>query len=570
MRHPLDGPAGKPVSRDEGEGGAPEAIPHDEICDLEDRSWTERLLGWLAEPGLSGAAREEIVETLVVLDDPRAEAPLTGLLEAAALPDEVRAGAGRVLLGCGHVPAAPTLRRYWAGEDLVLRRHALRAMDLPEADLIAPVASDPEHPLHLDAICALDFDCEEPRLLVMKIAALGHADPRVRKAAADALAWDEPSIAEEELLLATGDADAEVAAAALKTLAAYPSQRCLRAVDALRRHASDRVQMEAEHTLRELCGPYSGFSFDGLSPAARQHVGSWMAPVRDLVAAGSEPEEHALLAPEIIFSGGRASPPSPALEDVAQGSAGALPGEAPQGEPSEDALSTEALLALYADLDGPWWERKDRFQVRFEDARHLAERQRVVAFLTAHPDRWVRGGAAQLFAGWNEVEALVRLTRDRNDLVRTSAIYWLCEVAPTPALAGLLWEHLQAPTTLRAHAVKTLSSYLMHARPEEALPRLVTLVREDRREGVRCAAVEGLGNLDAVAEVQALLPLLAEPPRVTWDVHLALLHVCEKLGVHPGKLDALREVDHAHVQAAIAPWMVTVAPVVAPGERAGT
>ncbi|WP_437817635.1 hypothetical protein [Sorangium sp. So ce1078] len=72
----------------------------------------------------------------------------------------------------------------------------------------------------------------------------------------------------------------------------------------------------------------------------------------------------------------------------------------------------------------------------------------------------------------------------------------------------------------------------------------------DRRES-RVSIVDALAKLGARAEIEALLPLLAEPPQVTWAVHVALLEACSRLGLHPGRCDALREVDNIDVQIAL-------------------
>ncbi|WP_437625662.1 hypothetical protein [Sorangium sp. So ce1151] len=90
-----------------------------------------------------------------------------------------------------------------------------------------------------------------------------------------------------------------------------------------------------------------------------------------------------------------------------------------------------------------------------------------------------------------------------------------------------------------------------HADPwirEQAAPLLVAWHEQEALLGLTHA----LARLGARSENEALLPLVGEPPQITWAIHLALLGACERLGVHPGRCEALREADNIDVQVALA------------------
>ncbi|XXX80247.1 hypothetical protein WMF30_15885 [Sorangium sp. So ce134] len=508
------------------------AIPHEEIRSAEDRSWTDRLLGWLVLPDLPEAEREEIATTLERVEDPRAAARLARIVEARELPEAAREAAGVILRSAGNPPGGAWLRAAWAEGDTVLRRHALLFMGRAEADLVEPVARDPAHPLHKEAIEAIALGFSEPRFQALKIAALGHPEAGVRKVAADALVWDEPVAAEAPLLRAAEDPVVDVAVAALETLHYYPSRRCLGAVAALCGHPDGRVRAAAAGCAVEIREARFRWALDRAGPAERRFLLAWMEPVRHLLGVLEDDDA------------------SEADDPAARGRISSSGGDRGSGVD----LEMNELLARYADLDGCWADRKERFEDRFRAAGRAADRGVLAAFLAGHPDPWIRERSAPLLAAWDEREGLLGLARDPAFYVRKSAMYWLGELSATRALAAPAWEHLGELGTTGTHALETLSTYVVHALREEAIPRLFTLARSDGREPVRRGAVDALAKLGARAEIEALLPLLDEPPQVTWAVHVALLSACEHLGLHPGRCDALREVDNIDVQLALAPW----------------
>src|SRR5258705_7868163 len=103
---------------------------------------------------------------------------------------------------------------------------------------------------------------------------------------------------------------------------------------------------------------------------------------------------------------------------------------------------------------------------------------------------------------------------------------------PAAASAELAWTHPGDARVTGTHAGETLSTYVHHADPAEAVARLEPLVRGDARESVRCGAVQALDALGARRTIERLAQeVLDQPPLVTWSVHLALLQACTRPGV---------------------------------------
>ncbi|MGW4244476.1 hypothetical protein [Nocardia sp. NPDC004722] len=76
---------------------------------------------------------------------------------------------------------------------------------------------------------------------------------------------------------------------------------------------------------------------------------------------------------------------------------------------------------------------------------------------------------------------------------------------------------------------------------------MIELARTDLREGIRAKSISLLGN-----HIAPLLPLLSEPPLLTWAVHTHLLYACRDSGRKPAAANLLRTVDNLHVAAALA------------------
>lgn len=500
----------------------PAGVPHEQIREAQDRSWTARLLEILVDPGVPEAEREETSRTLDGLEDPRAEAPLGRILGDRSRPPLLREAAGSILRSWGAVDRAE-LRRCHREGDRVEQRHALLAMDHGEADLVEPIARDPDHPLFREAILALEWGFQEPTFQALKIAALSHADPRVRQVAAEVLVADEPVAAEEALIGATHDADDAVAAAAADTLQYYRSRR------ALVRLGEMRLRGGAPGMLAEDSFEVVRWAFERAvqraQGAAREALVGWMRPVWDLLVLERQGSGHDGLAVD---------------EDPAPAARALVP------------IAAAELVAELSDPDGPWAEKKRRLGSADPATIEGPDRARLVGLLATHPDAGVRHEGASLLAAWDEQEALLALVDDPRFVVMKSAMFHLGRTTPSPAVARRALDHLRDPRAAGTHAYETLLTYVAHAPPAEAVPLLYRLVGDDDRESVRYHAVRALVKLGATREIARLLPLLAAPPDVTWGVHLALLDACERLDLPPRGLDFLRRADDVDVQAALA------------------
>ena len=73
-----------------------------------------------------------------------------------------------------------------------------------------------------------------------------------------------------------------------------------------------------------------------------------------------------------------------------------------------------------------------------------------------------------------------------------------------------------------------------------------------RPENLRRAAVHELNVFEAADAVGRLTGLLAEPPAVTWALHIAVLEAVADLGLSAAGVADLTAVDNLHVQAAVA------------------
>jgi HEAT repeat protein len=502
-------------------------IPYDDIIETADRRWTFRLLGRLASPDLPDDERDDLVEALQAVSDPRSFASLEAILCDTSRPARVREAAGDILRGMRYLAIdvpEDKLRHWWREGDTILRRHALLCMDRADCpDIILQLAADRGHELHAEALGQMDFFFDLPEHQGLKIAALAHPDPRVRATAAYVLLWDEPVVAEGPLIEATRDPVPEVAREAANTLEYYPSLKSVRCLHALLDHADEKVRAEA----RESYGAIRNELLDRLCARDQHvalHIRNWLRPVWEKLAFSDEELRR-----------DEDEGPSPGRSGV------------------REAMPVADLLVLLADPDASPRVLSDRLWDNNWQAYGVDERRRLRPVLLTHPDPLVRERAALCFEAWQDVPGLLGLVRDPDFLVRKSAMYHLGELPPTPGIAGLAWEHLQRPDTLGVHATETLATFVRHADPLVAVRRLGVIAGDHgRREALRVAAVDGLARLGAKEEVRQLAGLLREPPAVTWALHIALMEATAELGLPRPDIRHLAEVDNLHMQEAIA------------------
>src|SRR5262249_39117048 len=145
------------------------------------------------------------------------------------------------------------------------------------------VAVDPSHPLRITALGRMTFFFDSAADLRLKIAALSDPDPTVRETATAILFWDEPILAEEQLIAAANDAVEDVAAEAAATLQYYPTTRVIRCLHELLGHPAERVRNVARGSLEDI--PHEClYGIRDRDPQVAARVRRWLDPVWDLLA----------------------------------------------------------------------------------------------------------------------------------------------------------------------------------------------------------------------------------------------------------------------------------------------
>ncbi len=491
-------------------------IPHNEICIDGDRSWTMRLLEALKDPGISEEERDEAVGALQVVDDPRCIEPLTNLLEDTSLAVKIREAAGAVLWWMGRLPDNDTLVRWWNLGDEILRHRAFWGFDYENSDIVVPIASDPDHPYHLDAIEAMRFDFEMPEHQELKIKALSHHNPRVRKAAAINLLWSEPVKAEGPLIEATHDSDTDVAVEACYALAWYPTRQALRHLKEIATtHPDEAVRDQAQLSFENVRDDLNS-SLEHSD--CKDYIRQWLEPVWDILEYQETGPSESLVFedPESI----------PTLQEVI----------AIIDNPD---TALEDLKSLFWDSNWKEFTKQDRAN--------------LTARFTNHSSYTVREYAASVLADWNDQAGLIRLVEDTDFIVRKNAIHYLGDTTlPSPKAAAVLWRLLEHDH----RTTEALEAYVKHEKPEKAIPRLDAIANDvGETEQLRATAVSSLADLNATKEIKSLLRFLKDEPPVTWWLHIMLLTVAEQLEIAPPDLSHLRDVDNANLQDSLAPFI---------------
>jgi len=483
-------------------------IPHEQIGDTGDRSWTLALVDVVGAASASEAERDEAVGTLSWLEDYRSIGPLNVMLEDHDLPESIRHAAGQVLLDVDDSTTGERRRRWWEGGDPVEMEYALRQMERSEADIIIAVAGDDHHPLQRVALVGMAFGFDEPEHEPVKIRALAHPDAGVRDAAAFVLMWDEPVAAEKPLVSAASDPSSEVAVSAVSTLEYYRSRHVLRVLADLAETADEPVRAAAVKSFEENRSRFEYLATYG-DPEQVMLLRRWMGPVADLVSWPEDVQDRELYTPS--------------------------------GEPAPVAMSEVDLLALLADPDGEWRAKKET--LRHLDWKRYAERERarLDRALTGHPDPFVRQIATEPLAAWSRGDELLALITDPSSSVRKSAMYRLAQVPQDRSLAEVAWNYMLSAAGFMAS--EALQTYVAHADAREAKERLRELAFTDRRETIRTQAIVCLTDPGCERELQSLVPLLREPPGVSWAVHIEIIDGLRELGLPAPELDELASVD---------------------------
>lgn len=187
------------------------------------------------------------------------------------------------------------------------------------------------------------------------------------------------------------------------------------------------------------------------------------------------------------------------------------------------------------------------------DQYAAGDRRRLRPVLLGHGDPLVRERATVPLQEWVDADGLLALAGDPDFGVRKSAFYRLGLLPANCHIAAIAWEHLHRPHVFGVHARETLGTFVAHADPAGAVPRLLAIAT-DRNwpENLRVAAVHDLARFGAANGVGELLDLLAEPPAVTWALQIAVLDAVADLSLPAPDVGQLTGVDNLHVQAAVA------------------
>ena len=493
-----------------------------------DRGRTARLLGMLRDPALPEPLRRSTIAALAWIDDPRAYGPLRELLEDVRLDVRVREAAASVFATGQHAPL-DGVDAWWARrEDPTLERLALLHMGREHESVVLGVLADPAHRAYPEAIETLAGGFDHPRFIAHAVGALSHRDPRVRRAAIEAVLFTEPTAALAPLLALLDDPSAELAAEALETLAWYDDSReMLLGVAAFyERTSNDALRERAAEILEGVAGVFAT-RLAQHTDESRAHLREWLEPIWSLISdlvedvdAGAEPEFDAPLS-------------------------------APR-RPYRWTESVEAFCARFGDTDQPFRPLDDELARCDWSAVHPGVRSALGDALLAWPDPSVRAHAPVAFVAWQDPGRMLELLDDPSRAVAAAASYYARELghdAPLAARVRARLERGERPS-------EAFESFVALSPPAEwhALARAL-LASPETGEDLRRTVAHALSAPSAVGVLREHLPLLLEPPRSHWGFHVALLDSARAQRLFAPDLAHLRDADHFGLQCSLAAYL---------------
>ena len=124
-------------------------------------------------------------------------------------------------------------------------------------------------------------------------------------------------------------------------------------------------------------------------------------------------------------------------------------------------------------------------------------------------------------AAWGEIESLRILLQDRSRTVRLNTLGAISRLSPNPELAEELWDRLPSCRDVEACETATAATLLF---PTLSSSKLCVLLDDPGvEERVAEQAITLLHEAGKADVLHQYLPLLTTPPRVTWNIHRALL-----------------------------------------------
>lgn len=508
-------------------------IPYDTLIETGDRHHLAALMERIHQGDLSGHEEESLIEALSRSADPRSIQPLIDLIEDQTRPLKVRERV-RVIFAYWEFAlcfSREKLNQWWREGDDLLKKLALDFSDTEYPELIRSVASNPSHPLLADAVANMVFFFESREDVKLKIAALGHPDPAVRRAAAHILFWDEPVDATEALIKATRDEDEQVVVEALRTLRYFYSRRVFAHLHELKSSGIYDDRDEIDEALDEALADQRSEFLSCLTGNAyrdcHEALRKWLDPIWEMLNFSAEELE--IEEDEAI----EYKPSPPRREPIST--------TALLSRLRDENTSVKALRELFDQTDWPAIDEPDRADIR--------------QTLLANPDPLRRELSDGVFRAWNDADSLRVLLQDPIFSVRKGAMYKLGELPRSTSLAPIIREYLNRHYSPGTHGCESLRAYVNHAPREDAVEMLYGIARDkDSTETLRRTAIEQLERLQAAQEIGKLLYILSEKPMVTWSLHAAVLNAAAKFDLPVDVPERLFPADELYLQIALAPY----------------
>jgi HEAT repeat protein len=376
---------------------------------------------------------------------------------------------------------------------------------LSDAEIVLPIASDPNHALYSRSLDALAFGFESHQDLA--IAALENGDPNVRASACKTLLWEEAIGATLGLIQCLDDPETDVRAEAENALQYFHDRRVFRSLLSRPGEALDSLSASFAFALRKC-----------------PELAEWMGDLLRVVVLDDTYNEN-----DSIEVAKKLRPPRP--------------------------FNVDSLIADVSRLGGEWAERQAALRNDLDWASlNSVDRLRLGRVLSEHIDPSVRSVAAYAFADWDDVNGLLGLMVDPNPSVVSSACFTLGRTSQD-SRAALILEELLRGDSRNAQWGYLLTAFAHHG-TRDAVMRFVeetlqTTDSEDRKW--RCVSV--LEDFGAVEEITALAASLLEAPKVSWYFHAAILSAARTLKVGGLAVPDIDQIDNLDMALAIAQYV---------------
>ena len=502
----------------------------EEVGRTRDRRASLPLLEALLDGGLDDEKAVEVADVLFDLEDPRCAPRLLAAVLDPSRRVIVRLAAAELYL---HAPVDAPPRDHavaWCRHhDPVLRRLGVALLDVPDLDLVAALASDPDADVRRSAVDSMCAMVRTPPLVEALRRSLADEDASVREVACRVALFDEPLEATWELLRALSDPSLGVRAAAFEALEWFPRVSVLLAVADARGGTEDTSA--ADETLTALVRRVL-VTFSEASARARRRLERWGGPVTWLLDAEAR----------------RA-----ARRDVRE----RLEAEDAK-EPKRRAVDVpRAAAALLSDEAPPQVQREHLLRRAW--GRSGARGRELLRACAASRNWTLRQGAAAALVETGCADELSALAFDPEPQVRRAALAAVldgsdsCDPRILEAARDVLGDAAARPTA-GDQALALIAAY----GPAGEIDRVVVseLSRPDDRDGLFLGAIHLARLAGARAAVPPLLALVNAPIVGSVMPHVSALRSLRALGHPRSRIDLshLEGVDHLDVQCELGEW----------------